>query len=80
MVKGLDAQLCLTLSDSMDPPGSSTMGFSRQEYRSGLPCLSPGDLLNLGIERGPPMLQADSLLSEPPGEPNVKLYKLLENN
>ena len=25
------------------------------------------------------MLQADSLLSEPPGEPNVKLYKLLEN-
>ena len=27
-----------------------SMGFSRQEYWSGLPCLSPGDLLNSGIE------------------------------
>ena len=81
MVNGLAAQLCLTLGDSMDPPGSSIMGFPRQEYWSVLPCLSPGDLPNLGIERGSPTLQADSLPSEPPGKPNVKLYKpLLENN
>ena len=80
-MKGLVAQLCLTLGDSIDPPGSSTMGFPRQEYWSGLPCLSPGDLPNPGTERGSPTLQADSWPSEPPGKPNVKLYKpLLENN
>ena len=45
------------------------MGFTRQEYWSGLPCPSPGDLPDLGIEPGYPALQADSLLSEPPGKP-----------
>ena len=45
------------------------MGFSRQEYWSGLPFPSPGDLLNPGIEPRSPTLQADSLLSEPPGKP-----------
>ena len=44
------------------------MGFSRQEYWSGLPLPSPGDLPNPGIEPGSPALQADSLLSEPPGK------------
>ena len=43
-------------------------GFSRQEYWSGLPCPPPGDLPNLGIEPRSPALQADSLLSEPPGQ------------
>ena len=38
-----------------------SMGFSRQEYWSGLPFPSPGDLLNPGIETGSPELQADSL-------------------
>ena len=47
------------------------MGFSRQEYWSGLPFLSPGDLPNPGIEPGSPTWQADSLSSEPPGEPNL---------
>ena len=68
----LVAQLCLTLCDSMDcsPPGSSlSMGFSRQEYQSGLPCPPPGELPNPGIEARSPTLQADSLLSEPPGKP-----------
>ena len=37
------------------------MGFSRQEYRSGLPFPSPGDLPDPGIELGSPVLQADSL-------------------
>ena len=37
------------------------MGFSRQEYWTGLPCPSPGDLPDPGIEHGSPTLQADSL-------------------
>ena len=46
-----------------------SMGFSRQEYWSGLPFPSPGDLPNPEIEPGYPALQVDSLLSEPPGKP-----------
>ena len=42
-----------------------SMGFSRQEYWSGLPFPSPGDLPNPGIKPGCFALQADSLLSEP---------------
>ena len=55
-------------SDSLDcsPPGSS-IEFSWQEYWSGLPFPSPGDLPDPGIEPGSPALQADSLLSEPSG-------------
>ena len=45
------------------------MGFSRQEYWSGLPFPSPGDLPDPGIKPGFPALQADSLLSEPPQKP-----------
>ena len=45
------------------------MGFSRQEYWSGLPFPSPRDLLNPGIEPRSPALQADPLPSEPPGNP-----------
>ena len=45
------------------------MEFSRQEYWSGQPFLSPGDLPDPGIKPGSPALQADSLLSEPPGKP-----------
>ena len=44
------------------------MEFSRQEYWSGLPVPAPGDLLDPGIKSGSPALQADSLLSEPPGK------------
>ena len=49
------------------------MGFSRQEYWSGLPFPSPGDLPDLGIEPRSLALQADSLLTEPPGKPRVFL-------
>ena len=45
------------------------LGFSRQEYWSGLPCLSPGDLPDPGAGLGSPTLQADSLPSELPGKP-----------
>ena len=40
------------------------MEFSRQEYWSGLPFPSPGDLPNPGMEPGSPALQADAVTSE----------------
>ena len=43
--------------------------FSRQEYWSGLPCPSPGDLPDPGIKPISPVLQTDSLPTEPPGKP-----------
>ena len=49
------------------------MGFSRQEYWSGLPFPSPGDLPDPGIEPGSPTFQADALTSELPGNPS-QLY------
>ena len=48
-----------------------SMEFSRQEYWSGLPFPSPGDLPDSGIEPGSPTLQADALPSEPPGKPLI---------
>ena len=67
-MRGKSLQSCLTLCDPMDysPPGSPSMGFSRQEYWSGLPLPSPRDLPNPGIKHRSPILQADSLPSEPP--------------
>ena len=47
------------------------MGFHRQEYWTGLPFPSPGDLPNPGIKLGSPALQADSLLNEPPRKPKT---------
>ena len=47
------------------------MGLSRQEYWSGLPFPSPGDLPDPGIEPWSPALQADALTSEPPGKPHA---------
>ena len=71
------AVLCLVLSCVLLFVTSCTvahqaplsMWFSRQEYWSGLPCPPPGDLPNSGIEPRSPALQADSLLSDPPGKP-----------
>ena len=45
-----------------------SMGFSRQEYWSGLPFPSPGDLPDLGIEPGSPAFHASSLLTELQGK------------
>ena len=60
-------QSCPTLCNPVDcsPPGSSVMGFSRQEYWSGLPFTSAGHLPNPGFEPRSPALQADALTSEP---------------
>ena len=48
-----------------------SMGFSRQEYWSGLPFPSPGDLPDPGIKPRSPALQAGTLTSEPAGKPIV---------
>ena len=63
-------QSCPTLWDPMDYSlkGPPSMGFSRQEYWSGLPLPSPGDLPYPGIEPGSPTLWADTLSSKPPGK------------
>ena len=55
---------------------SLSMEFSRQEYWSGLPFLSPGDLPDPGIEPRSLALQADCLPSEPPKEIINKTKKL----
>ena len=53
-----------------------SMGFSGQEYWSGLPFSSPGDFPDPGIEPGSPAFQADALTSEPPGKPK-RSYEVL---
>ena len=50
-----------------------SMGFSRQEYWSGLPFPTLGDFPHPGMEPGSPALQADSSPSEPPGKP-ISIY------
>ena len=54
-------------------PHSSVLEISRQEYWSGLPFPSPGDLPDPGIEPRSPALQADSLPSELSGKPSWSL-------
>ena len=72
------SQLCLMLCDLVDCslPGSSVHGIFQQEYWSGLPFPSLGDLPNPGIESGSPALQTDALLSEPPRLSNSELMLL----
>ena len=60
-------QSCPTLCNPMN---CSPSGSSRQEYWSGLPCPSPGDLPNPGTEPRSPALQADSLPAQLPGKPD----------
>ena len=62
----------ISLCDPMDysPPVSSVHGIF--QYWSGLPVPSPRDHPDPGIKPGSPTLQADSLLSEPPGKPQDK--------
>ena len=60
-------RLCTTpLTAAHQAPLS--IGFSGQEYWSGLPCPPPGDLPNKGTEMGPPALQARFFTAEPPGK------------
>ena len=65
---------CSAMSNSLEKwtvahQAALSMEFSREEYWSGLPFPSPGDLPNPGIEFGSPALQVDSLQSEPLEKP-----------
>ena len=74
------AQSCPTLCDpvAFSPQAPLSMGFSRQEYWSGLPFPSPGDFPDPGIEPRSPALQVDTLTSEPPNERSgQETYKCL---
>ena len=67
-------QSCLTVCDPVDcsPLAPLSMGFSWQEYQSGLPCSTPGNLSNQGIKLVSPAalaLQVDSLLLNHWGRP-----------
>ena len=70
------------VSDSLSPmdsspPGSSDLGVSRQESRSGLPVPPPGGLLNAGTEfvcLVSPALAGGILTVEPPGKPDDESY------
>ena len=72
------------MSDSATPwpvayQVSPSTGFSRQEYWSGLPFPSPGDLSNTGIKPRSPALQADALQSEPPEKPSNYIKEVKSN-
>ena len=75
-------QLCLTLCNPIDSSvhcnlcnsqAPLSMESSRQEYWSGFPFPSPGDLPGSGIKQWSPAMQPDSLLSEPSGKPSFFL-------
>ena len=75
-VKSEVVQSCPTLCDPMDssphqaPP---SIAFSRQEYWSGLPFPSPGNLSDPGIEPESPALAGRFFTTEPPGKPVPQL-------
>ena len=78
--EGVVAQSCPTLATpwTVAYQAPLSMRFSRQEYWSGLPLLSPGDLPDPGIEPGSPALESDALTSEPPGKQFINnLHKSL---
>ena len=62
--------LCNPMDCSL--PGSLSMGFSRQEYWSGLTFSSPGDLLGLGFETMSFTLAGGFFTTDPPRKPLTK--------
>ena len=67
------------MSDSFVTPwtaGILFMGFSRQQYWSGLPFPSPGHLPNKGIKPRPPELAGRLLTTEPPGKPEGDVSRI----
>ena len=73
----LVAQSCPTFATlwTITRQAPLSMEFSRQEYWSGLPFPSPGDLLDPRIKPGAPTLQAESLLSEASGASRIAIIK-----
>ena len=78
VVGGSVAKSCLTLATpwTVACQVPLSLGFSRQEYWSGLPFPSPGDLPNPGVKPKSPSLQADSLGTELPGKSYIFVYIL----
>ena len=72
------------MSDSVAPgtvalQAPPSIGFSRQEYWNGEPFPSAEDLSDPGMESGSIALQADSLLSEPPGKSGADIHALIKS-
>ena len=78
-VGGLVSKSCPTLAIPWTVARQAPLsaGFSRQEYRSGLPFPSPGDLPDQGIEPGSPALQVSCLPAEVPG---ARLHKIIKGH
>ena len=81
-MKALAAQLFPTPCDPMDccPPGSLVHGILQAKILEWVALPLPGDLADLGIEPGSPELQADSLLSEPPGNHICMIIYQIKSN
>ena len=75
----LVAQLCSNLCNPLEcsPLGSFSTGFLSQEYWSGLPFPSQGDLPDPGIELASPALAGRFFTTEPPGKPSLVLETTL---
>ena len=73
-MKSLSRVLLLATPWTVAYQASPSMGFSMQEYWSGLPFPSPGDLPDPGIETRSSALQADALPSEPAGKGPCLFY------
>ena len=73
----IKSSLTLVIPWTMAHQAPLSMGFSRQEYWSGLLLPSPGDLPDPGIETRSPALEADFLPSEPPGKPLLMAIVLM---
>ena len=76
LCSGFVIKLCSTLVTprTVAHQAPLSMGLSRQEYWSGLPFPSPGDLPDPGIKLRSPVLQVDSLLTKLPGKPSTHIY------
>ena len=70
-VKSLSRVRLFATSWTVAHQAPPSLGFSRQEYWSGLPFPSPGDLPNPGIEPRSPALRTDVLTSQLPGKPQL---------
>ena len=78
-VKSLSCVRLFATAWSVAYQAPPSMGFSRQEYWSGVPLPSPGDLPDPGIEPRSPDCRQTALSSEPPGK-FLKCYKAVAFN
>ena len=65
---------CQTLLQSLELPGTSVYGISRQQHWRGLPFPSPGNLPDPGVEPESPALAGRFFTTEPPGKPPCVLH------